>query len=1047
MLRCLKSTALATAGLLCLGASLSPSITLLFPAIAQTISDRKVEADRLLRQGIQKYQSSQLREALEMFQQELVIRRAIKDRPGEGRTLHNIGSIYDRLGQYSRALEFYQQTLAIRQELGDRSSASNLLNNIGGIYYRLGQYSKALESFQQALSIRQQLGNRSGEGTTLNNIGGIYDRLGQYPQALEFYQQALGIFKQIGDRSGEGTTLNNIGLIYDRLGQYPQALGFFQQALALVKAMGDRLGESITLNNIGLVYDHLGEYPRALEFYQQALTLRRQIGDRSGEGIILNNIGGSYNRLGEYPKALAFYQQALTLLKEMGDRPGESSTLNNIGSIYYQLGQYPRALEFYQQALALRQEIGDRPGESLTLNNIGLIYYQLGQYAKASAFYQQALAIFKQIGDRSGESLTLHNIGGVYNRLGDYTKALAFYQQALALRRQIGDRNGEGNTLNNMGLLYDRLGDYTKALAFYQQALALRRQIGDRNGEGTTLNNIGYTLAAQKQPELAIVFLKQAVSTYEAIRENLQKLPREQQQSYTETVAHTYRQLADLLLQHDRILEAQQVLDLLKVQELEDYLRNVRGDAKKLEYLRPEDEILKQYSELQKTMIEIGRELTELRKLDGKNALSLTQKQKLEKLDELERNINRQFNEFIESKLVQDQVTQLSRTASKQNLNLEDLNALRDDLRKLDAVLLYPLILEDRLELVITTPNSPPLRRTVKNLKREELNRVIADYRSALEQPGSNAQAQAQQLYTWLIKPLEADLQQAQPKTIIYAPDGQLRYIPLAALHDGKQWLIQRYRINNITARSVTDFHTVPAKQPRILAGAFGPQATTVKVGDQEFHFHGLPAASQEVKTLVAAIPGTLGLLNQDFSRSSTLQRLNSFNIIHLATHGKFVVGRAETSFILLGNRQSDIVTLDEIKNLTMNNVDLVVLSACETGVGGKLGNGEEILGLGYQFQRAGARAAIASLWQIDDGGTQVLMNAFYAALQKGMTKAQALQEAQKALITGNYSTVGGQRSDIKIIDIRTGQDRSIGSNTLHHPYYWAPFILIGNGL
>ncbi len=656
-------------------------------------------------------------------------------------------------------------------------------------------------------------------------------------------------------------------------------------------------------------------------------------------------------------------------------------------------------------------------------------------------------AVAQATQDRKAEAEKLLKVGVQYYQQSQFRAALETFQKALVLFRQINDRRGEGTTLNNIGLIYDSLGQYPKALEFYQQALVIRKEIGDRSGEGTTLNNIGFLLEAQKQPELAIVFLKQSVSTWEAIREDLRKLPREQQQAYTETVASTYRRLADVLLQQDRVLEAQQVLDLLKVQELEGYLRNVRGDGKKLEYLRPEDEILRQYSELQKTAIEVGKELAELRKLDSKNSLNPTQKQRLVQLDELERKINRQFNQFIESKLVQDLVAQLSRTASKQNLNLEDLNALRDDLGKLDAVLLYPLILEDRLELLITTPNSPPLRRTVKNLKREELNRAIAEYRSALETPGSNVQASAQKLYSWLIKPLEADLQQAQPKTIIYAPDGQLRYIPLAALHDGKQWLIQRYRVNNITARSVTDFHTVPTKQPRILAGAFGQQETTVKVGDQQFRFGGLPAASKEVQTLVAMIPGTVGLLDRDFTRSSTLSRLNSFNIVHLATHGKVVVGRAENSFILFGNTQADVVTLDEIKDLTMKNVDLVVLSACETGLGGKLGNGEEILGLGYQFQRAGARAAIASLWQVDDGGTQVMMNAFYAALKQGMMKTQALQEAQKALITGNYSTVGGNRSDIEVTHNRTGQVRKVSSDTLQHPYYWAAFILIGNGL
>jgi len=411
----------------------------------------------------------------------------------------------------------------------------------------------------------------------------------------------------------------------------------------------------------------------------------------------------------------------------------------------------------------------DRKAESIRLNNEGQELQQKGQYREALEKLQKALLIVRAIRERQGEGAILNNIGLVYNSLGQYPKALEFYQQALTIRKQVGDRAGKGITLNNIGLIYDSLGQYPKALEFFQQALAIAKQIGNRSVEGKTLNNIGFLLEAQKQPALAIVFLKRSVSTYEAIREELRTLPNAQQQSYTDTVASTYRRLADVLLQQDRVLEAQQVLDLLKVQELEGYLRNVRGDGKKLEYLHPEDEILQQYGELQKTAIEIGRELTALRKLDVKNSLNATQKQRLTQLVDLERQINRQFNAFIESKVVQDLVKQLSAAASKQNLNLEDLNALRDDLRQLDAVLIYPLILDDRLELVITTPNAPPLRRTVKNLKREELNRVIAEYRSALEKPGSNAQALAQQLYTWLIKPLEADLQQAKPKTNLCA--------------------------------------------------------------------------------------------------------------------------------------------------------------------------------------------------------------------------------------------------------------------------------------
>jgi CHAT domain-containing protein len=139
---------------------------------------------------------------------------------------------------------------------------------------------------------------------------------------------------------------------------------------------------------------------------------------------------------------------------------------------------------------------------------------------------------------------------------------------------------------------------------------------------------------------------------------------------------------------------------------------------------------------------------------------------------------------------------------------------------------------------------------------------------------------------------------------------------------------------------------------------------------------------------------------------------------VHFATHAAFVPGKASQSFILFGD--SLIATLEEIQTGWTIKADLVVLSACETGIGGKLGNGEEILGLGYVFQDLGAKAAIASLWSIRDDSTAVLMDAFYGALQKGMPKAEALRQAQLTLI---------------------------GDAQYSRPMYWAPFILIGNGL
>jgi CHAT domain-containing protein/Tfp pilus assembly protein PilF len=938
------------------------------------------------------------------------------------------------------------------QTIQDRKAEARRLNKEGFEQFNRGQFREALEKFQQALAIHREIGNRKSEGTLLNNIGSVYGNLGEYPKALEFYQQALAIHREVSNKKMEGTILNNIGEVYGNLGEYPKALEFYQQALAIHQEVGDKAGEGTILNNIGSVYYKLGQYPKALEFYQQALAIHREVGNKKMEGTILNNIGEVYGNLGEYPKALEFCQQALAIRKEVGDKAGEGTTLNNIGSVYYKLGQYPKALEFYQQALATSKEIGDKAGEGKTLTNIGAVYRKLGQYPKALEFYQQASVICKGIGDKVGEQATLNNIGLVYYNLEQYPKALEFYQQTLAISKEIGGKAGEGTTLTNIGAVYRKLGQYPKALEFYQQALAILTEIGDKAAKGTNLSNIGLLLESQNQSELAIVFYKQSVNIIEGIRKDLRVLPKEQQQSFTQTVADTYRRLADLLLKQDRVLEAQRVLDLLKVQELEDYLRNVRGNnntAQGLPNLPPEQQTWTSYEAILNKAIEIGKELTQLRQLKQQNGtLSPAQEQRIAQLVKAQETIREEFNNFTRSPEVLALVTQRTPETLSQDLLLRmgDFNALQDNLKNLQqkAVLLYPLILDDRIELILTTPDSPPIRRTVQ-VPKKQLNETIAAFRSALLNRTSDAKTPAQQLYNWLIKPLEAELKTADAQTIIYAPDAQLRYIPLAALYDGEQWLVQRYRINNITAASLTDLNAQPQRQLQVLAGAFATGRYSFTVGGQSFNFSGLPFAGAEVENLAKTVPSTTKFIDQAFTPQVTVPKMDDYTVVHLATHAAFVVGTPDDSFILFGNGER--ITLRDIQTWSLKNVDLVVLSACETGLGGKLGNGEEILGLGYQMQRAGARAAIASLWSVDDGGTQALMDSFYTALEnRNTTKAEALRQAQIALITGNYTSLGQQRG----VGVEQRISSSLPSqvvNRLSHPYYWAPFILIGNGL
>ncbi|MEH2156223.1 CHAT domain-containing protein [Nostoc sp.] len=622
------------------------------------------------------------------------------------------------------------------------------------------------------------------------------------------------------------------------------------------------------------------------------------------------------------------------------------------------------------------------------------------------------------------------------SRQGQLTEALQRLQKALAISRELGERSWEAVTFNNIGRIYQSQKKYPEALQSYQQALLINKELGDVVRLGKTYSNIGYLFDIQNKPELAIFFYKHCLINREKARLKPLALSMPQPDAYSITVSQTYRLLGERLLKQERVAEAQRTMDLLKVEELEEYLQNVSGNqrtVKGINIAATEKPIKQKLDQSVDHAVVLGKELTTLRKISPKER-SLEQKQRIEQLVLNQQQLLDEFNEFINSPSVKAQVDQISRTARRQNLDLESLNELRDNLARLPqkSALLYPLILKDSLELVLVTPESPPIHRTVV-VKRDNLYQTIGAFRQALINPSRNIKAPARQLYDWLIKPIEKDLKLSGTQTLIYAPDDQLRYIPLTALYDGKQWLVQRFSVNHITSVSLSNLDTPQQSTLRVLAGAFTKGNYQIKVGNRQVAFAGLPFAMREVESLAAAVPETTKLLDDAFTPEVAVPQMDDYTIVHLATHAAFVVGKPEDSFILFGN--GDRVNFRNVATWSLPHVDLVVLSACETGLGGKLGNGEEILGFGYQMQQTGARAAIASLWSVDDGGTQALMSAFYAIISTDkLTKTEALRQAQVSLITGDWKKISHNAPVTAVSDFS-------------HPYYWAPFILIGNGL
>jgi CHAT domain-containing protein/Tfp pilus assembly protein PilF len=970
------------------------------------------------------------KKALEFYEQALPIWRAFVDRTGEATTISNIGVMYSDLGEKKKALDYYEQALPIWRAIVDRRGEAVTLNNLGQAYSDLGEKKKALDYYEQALPVLRAVGDRADEATTLANIGTVYSDLGEKRKALEYFEQALPIRRAVGDRTGEATTLSNIGGVYSDLGEKRKALEYCEQALPILRAVGDRAGEAMTLSNIGGVYSDLGENKKAQESYEQALSLRRAVGDRRGEATMLSNIGVVYSDLGENRKALESYEQALPVLRAVGDRRGEATTLSNIGVVYSDLGENRKALEYFEQALPVLRAVGDRAVEATTLTNIGAVYSELGDKRKALESYGQALPLRRAVGDRRGEATTLSNIGMAYSDIGEKRKALEYYEQALLISRAVGDRTQEAMTLNNIGAVYYALGEIRKALEYDEQALPISRAAGNRSGEALKLSNMMQALKALSEPGLAIFYGKQAVNLYQRLRADIQGLDKELQKTYAKTVEGTYRGLADLLISRSRLPEAQQVLNLLKQEEYFDFVRRDAGEASSLNaratLTAAEADSENRYAAVVDKVAELG-----LRhgNLAIKQSRTAEEEAELKRLDSDLEAAGHAFQAFLDNLAEEFKAVSPGRDPVAQ---IREAQGLAEDLGELGSgtVAIYTLVGEEKTRIVLITPDIQIGREFP--ITRGNLALKVWAFREALQDPEKDPRPLGQELYGILVEPIAKDLVQAGARTLMWSLDGVLRYLPIAALYDGQGYFLERYRNVVFTPASNARLKDLPAAHWQGLG---------LGVSKEHEGFKPLPAVPAELHGIFQEGPKYPGgivlgnaLLDEDFTAESMRAALRKrIPLVHIASHFQFAPGNERDSFLLLGDGSH--FSLDKVRassNL-FGGVELLTLSACETAMGGE-GEGTEVEGFAVLAQRQGAKAVIASLWSIADASTSLLMREFYRVREAtpGMSKAEALRQAQLALLEGRIKPV-----------IIKGASNPVESYA--HPYYWAPFILIGN--
>ncbi len=344
---------------------------------------------------------------------------------------------------------------------------------------------------------------------------------------------------------------------------------------------------------------------------------------------------------------------------------------------------------------------------------------------------------------------------------------------------------------------------------------------------------------------------------------------------------------------------------------------------------------------------------------------------------------------------------------------------------------------QDQLELVVVTAEGKPIRKLVAGATRGQVLRVVRRFINEVTDPRKvrttsylNA---AQQLYRWMVAPIESELQARGIGNLAYISDTGLRFIPMVALHDGKQFLVEKYSFGLMPSISLTNTRYTSLKNATVLA-----------MGASEFADQPpLPAVPTELKVITKDLWRGTSFLNQDFTLANLkAQRTEEpYQIIHLATHGEFQPGALSNSYIQLWDTR---LQLDQLRQLGWSNppVELLVLSACRTA----LGSDDAELGFAGFAVQAGVKTALASLWSVSDEGTLALMTEFYRQLQTAPIKAEALRRAQIAMLKGEVQIDGDQLRGSRGGELVLPATLAVGGKrTLNHPYYWASFTLIGS--
>ncbi|MEH2175814.1 CHAT domain-containing protein [Nostoc sp.] len=788
------------------------------------------------------------------------------------------------------------------------------------------------------------------------------------------------------------------------LGRFAEAVTIWQTAAQQYHTQGDRQGEALSLSYLSLTQQELNQWQAAQQSIEQSLKLL-QTSIPSADAILwaqaLNTQANLQLHTGKAETALESWQKAQKFYEQAGDTMGSLGSQINQAQALQTLGFYRRSK---QQLEVLTQKLGAMPDSEVKvsgLRSLGLALQIIGDSGKSQQILEQSLAIARQISAQPQLSSILIALGQTAVDLQDPEAALDYFEQAQLLTTNPSDRLQARLAQFKLFLNYDKL-EFANPLA--PQLLQQLRELTPSHTSLYAAINFVATLNHQSNRE-QILPLKDLAQLMAVTVKSAQQI------QDTQAEAHALNQWGKLYQRTQQLSEAQEL-----TQKSLNIARQLQANDIIAQSAWQVGQLYKQQSDRSKAITAYTEAVNALKALRG-DLVAINPDVQFS----FRTSVEPVYRELVDL-LLENQPSQAELIQARElieSLQIAELDnffreACLDKTQQIDrvdptATVIYPIILPDRLTVILSKAGQP-LRSYVTHKSQAEIEQTLDNFLVALN-PVSDSKDRdrlSQQIYGWLIRPESADRAFIDTKTLVFVLDGRLRNIPIAALFDGKQYLIEKYAV----ALS-------PGLQLMATRSQNHISAIVGGISQSRAGFSALPAVESEVKQISKAVSSRM-LLNQEFTSQALAERVKSSSagIIHLATHGQFS-SRLEDTFLLTWDGQVNVKELSELlKNRGSDPskaIELLVLSACDTAAG----DDRAVLGLAGLAVKSGARSTIATLWPVKDRAAAMLMTRFYDQLrQPKITKAEALRQAQISLI---------RQTDF------------------HEPFFWSGFVLIGN--